>query len=280
MRLNFCVQRRVKELDLRFENYCLPKFVLNSSSLTVLKLSQLKLEAPSLSTLPSLKVLSLHVECDAKSLQNLISGCPIIEELYLWGHGKIRFDFTVSETLRNLTLKCVDLTDQWLSGLISGLPFLERLTLECYLLGKINVRSHSLKYFIFQSTSYHIEVALSLPNLVYLHFACVPNAIISVEAPNLLEAHLSFFYCNLNQRLYFTLVHLLSNLNCSKKLTLTIRDERVLIFPKRVKKKCASPLPNLNHLKVKMCGRLTEESELRDSLLWCAPSTETLEIGR
>ncbi|KAF3457052.1 hypothetical protein FNV43_RR01709 [Rhamnella rubrinervis] len=227
--LNFCVQRRVKELDLRFKNYCLPKFVLNSSSLTVLKLRELKLEAPSLSILPSLKVLSLSVECDAKSLQNLISGCPIIEELYLRGHGKRELDFTVSETLRNLSLELVRLTDQWLNALISGLPLLERLSLQWIELKKFSIRSHSLKYFCFKSFSYFNEVAFSMPNLVCLHLSCVPNIIISVEAPNLLEANLIFEDCYLNQGLYLALVHLLSNLNCSKKMTLTTRDERVRI---------------------------------------------------
>ncbi|KAF3457995.1 hypothetical protein FNV43_RR02657 [Rhamnella rubrinervis] len=183
--LSFVVQSKVQELDLHVRDYCLSQCVLNSSSLTVLKLSKLKLEVSSLSTLPSLKVL---------------------------------FDayFTVSETLRNLSLECAHLKDQWLNCLISGLPQLESLKVECYELRKISVRSHSLKYFYFRSLS-SIRAALSTPNLVFLDIANVDtDSIISVEAPNLIEAKLKL---------------------------------NVLIFPKGIRKKWPSPLPNLKHLK-------------------------------
>ena len=73
----------MEELDLNVRGSCLPQFILNASSLTVLKLSAMNLENLSLSNFPSLKVLSFNnVERDAKSLQNVISGCPVIEDFF------------------------------------------------------------------------------------------------------------------------------------------------------------------------------------------------------
>ena len=84
--LNFVIQRNVEELDLNVRGSCLPQFILNASSLTVLKLSAMNLENLSLSNFPSLKVLSFNnVERDAKSLQNVISSCPAIEDLWVCG---------------------------------------------------------------------------------------------------------------------------------------------------------------------------------------------------
>ncbi|XP_060671255.1 putative F-box/FBD/LRR-repeat protein At5g44950 [Ziziphus jujuba] len=103
--VRFAIESKVKELDLRVQDYCIPQFVFtassltqlrfhalefevaslsNSSSLTQLKLRPLKLEVPFLSKFPPLKVLSLsYVESNYESFQNLISGCLIIEDLHL-----------------------------------------------------------------------------------------------------------------------------------------------------------------------------------------------------
>ena len=87
------------------------------------------LETPSLSILPSLKVLSLiDVSFDAKSLQDVISGCPIIEDLHVDGRctgGHV--DFSVSKTLKYLLLSDLTFSCQWLEGLIYGLPSLRDL---------------------------------------------------------------------------------------------------------------------------------------------------------
>lgn len=51
-------------------------------------------------------------------------------------------------------------------------------------------------------------------------------------------------------------------------------------FQKVVKKRSSCPLPGLKHLKVTIHTEfMTRNSELRDPLLWCAPSVlKTLEI--
>ncbi|XP_060671974.1 putative F-box/LRR-repeat protein At5g02930 [Ziziphus jujuba] len=280
--LNFVVKSKVKELALSFKKYCLPQFILNASSLTLLKLTYLKLVAPTPSTFPSLKVLSLlSFESDVKSLQNLISGCPIIEELYLRTYALGPIDFVVSGTLKNLSLS-VDFNEQWLNGLISRLPLLERLALESHTMKNISIRSHSLKYVFIKSFDTVEEVALTIttPNLVCLHLTCYSRNIIVVEAPNLLEASLTLEdRGGMLKASLMDLVHLLSNLNFLKKMMLTIRDEEVLILLKSIRKYCPSPLLNLKHLKVKIRdGRLYETAKLPDSLLWCAPCLETLEM--
>ena len=100
--LNFFIQRNVERLDLNVSSYCLPQFILNASSLPVLKLSAMNLENLSLSNFPSLKVLSFNnVERNAKSLQNVISGCPVIEDFF-------SFIFSCSSLAGNSYLLLVD----------------------------------------------------------------------------------------------------------------------------------------------------------------------------
>ncbi|KAH7521494.1 hypothetical protein FEM48_Zijuj07G0039500 [Ziziphus jujuba var. spinosa] len=80
---------------------------------------------------------------------------------------------------------------------------------------------------------------------------------------------------------YMDLVHLLSNLNFLKKMMQTIWVEEVFIFLKSIKEMCPSPLPNRDHLKVKVrYGSPYKTAKLWDSLLWCAPSLRTLKIVR
>ena len=75
-----------------------------------------------------------------------------------------------------------------------------------------------------------IEVDLRTPNLVFLHFACVAESNIFVEAPKLLEATLSLHDNYIDKTSYVALVRLLSNLNFLKKLTLIIEWQEVCII--------------------------------------------------
>ncbi|KAF3457036.1 hypothetical protein FNV43_RR01693 [Rhamnella rubrinervis] len=225
--LSFVVRMKVKELDLYGGGYCLPQFVLSASSLTVLKLRNMKLEAPSPSNFPSLKVLSLSdVEVYSKSLQNLVSGCPIIEDLHLE-----KYNF--------------------------GAP--------------ISLRVSFWDHILF-------EADLRTPNLVFLHLTCFAESNISVEASQQLEANLYVRDSSMNKTSYYDLVRLLSNLKCSKKMTLTTECESALIIQKGVRNMSLPPLPNLKHLTLKIHGRLTRNLKLQESLLWCAPSVEAIEI--
>ncbi|KAF3455544.1 hypothetical protein FNV43_RR00175 [Rhamnella rubrinervis] len=246
-----------------------------------------------------------RLKADAQSLQNVISGCPVIEDLQVRGGSWMdHVDFSVGNTLKYLSLSWVRFTCQWFEGLISGLPLLERLALEycrdainisihshswksSYYYGSLNnisIQSHSLKVLSiivlagFTAGSFSFEGPFRTPNLVCLRLVCGAKSVISFEAPNLLEADLTLRkdkYMHSNDGL----VHFLSNLNSIKKMVLCI-SEKDLIFSESIRSTCAPPLPNLKHLKVKVKDVHNElkKSELMDSLFWCAPSVETLEI--
>lgn len=229
--LRFALQSKVKDLDLQVTQYCLPRFLLKANSLTQLKLTDLRLELPVLSSFPNLRVLFLDsVESDHESLENLISGCPVIEDLQLVrGFILEDIDFAVSGTLRNLSLSHMNFTDQWLEGLISGLPLLERFTLHCKV-GQFknnSITSHSLKYLSVRAIT-NIEVSLRTPSLVFLSFASFYKSNISLEAPNLLEANLGLWHYELNEASYLDVVRFLSNFSCLKKLMLSILWGKVL----------------------------------------------------
>ncbi|KAF3449733.1 hypothetical protein FNV43_RR10464 [Rhamnella rubrinervis] len=276
--VDFVIQSKVKELNLCCEQYRLPHYVLNASSLTLLRLTDLNLEVPSLSTLTSLKVLYLEsVKIDDKSFQNLISGCPIIEDLHLDGFTFGDIDLAVSGTLKNLSLRHMNCIDQWLKGVISRLPVLEKLTLYSYRMSNVSIHSNSLKSLFFYLSS-RIDVTLRTPNLVCLDFGCYSNSIISIDAPNLVEAGLTLGDVSMKKSEFDGLVRFLSNLNCLKKMKLSVFSEQVLIFPKVVRKRNCPPLSNLKHLVVVIHTELTRKSELLDALLWCAPSVKTPEI--
>lgn len=76
----------------------------------------------------------------------------------------------------------------------------------------------------------NIEVTLRTPNLVCLDFACSSNSIISIEPPNLLEASLTLGEVLMKKSEYYKFVHFLSNLNCSKKMMLSVYLEQVFII--------------------------------------------------
>lgn len=223
----FAILCKVKELDLDSEHYGLPLCVLNASSLTLLRLTYLRLEVPFLSTLTSLKVLSLErVIFDDKSLQNLISGCPIIEDLHLEGFTLGDIDLAVSKTLRNLSLRNVNCTDQWLKGLISGLPVLASLTLYDNGMNNVSIHSNSLKSLFFHASA-RIEVTLRTPNLVCLDLACYSNSIFSIEAPTLTEASLTLGDISMKKSEFYQLVSFLSNLSSLKNMKLSVFSEQV-----------------------------------------------------
>lgn len=204
--------------------------------MTLLKLTKLKLklEAPFVSTLPSLKVLCLaFVESDAKSPGNLISGCPIIEDLEL-RYIFENLDFDVSKTLKNLTLNSsystfIGSSKQWLEGLISRLPLLEKFncSLKYVDFHNISICSHSLKSlsitrYDYASDPIFTEASITIPNLTFFDFSCFLKSVVLIEAPNLSEAKLPLKHMYPNKASFNDLIHFLSNLNDLKKLELSI----------------------------------------------------------
>ena len=82
--VRYASESEVKELDLIVKDYCSPQFVLNANSLTKFKLRGLDLEVPIILSFPTLEVLSFKfAKSDHYSLENIFSGCPVIEDLRL-----------------------------------------------------------------------------------------------------------------------------------------------------------------------------------------------------
>lgn len=226
--VKFAIQSKVKELDIYGKHYCFPRSILSASSLTLLRLTCVRLEAPSISAFPYLKVLRLsNVKFDELSLQNIILGCPIIEDLQLYGFTLGDIDLSISGTLRSLSLRHVTFANQWLEGLIPGIPFLETLILYSHWLENISIKSHSLKSLFFY-VSRSNEVMFRTPNLICLDFACFSNSMISIEAPNLLKTNLALGNNSMKKPDYYELIRLLSNLNCLKKLCCLFSRNRYL----------------------------------------------------
>lgn len=180
--LRFVLHSKVKELDFRVRYYSLPQFSLKSKSLTVLKLNRVKLDAPSPSSFPSLRVLSLmSVECNVKSLQNLISGCPSIEDLSWSRYANKNIDQ-----------------------------------------GHVSVNTDSLKKVFIRVHRCPIDVTIRTSALECLRIECTVDSVISVEAPNLSEANLELVDLSMKNSKFISLIYILSNFGCLRKLTLTI----------------------------------------------------------
>lgn len=113
-----CQNKFIKEIDIclyrvRKTSYCLTEKLLNSRSLTVLKLKNLDLMAFSPVGLPSLKACSLiNVAIkDNRTLSNLFLGCFSIENLVL-----SRCRFSCPTSFSNSNLKSLEIDDFWGSG--------------------------------------------------------------------------------------------------------------------------------------------------------------------
>ncbi|GMN51561.1 hypothetical protein TIFTF001_020707 [Ficus carica] len=303
--LRFLINKNVEELDLCILPkpgrvlYCLPHFVLHLRALNVLKLSCLALETLVPTSLPSLKELYLRsIQMDDQVLNNLLLSCPSLKKLHIdYCHGLLNpkvsslsleyMEFRTSgngvysdcqtieveainlhsfickgkfcsskncgmnlvhcRTIRNLSLSEAFLTDRWLEDLIPELPFLESLKLtDCYGFQHLKIRNEHLKHFVFTLSGY--EVRLCPSPRIHSGSEEQPGSgqlEATIDAPNLV----SFGY---NGYLMF---------------------------------KISVNAPNLLDADIAVCDypRKTYDVEwkvmLRKSLLWIAPTLETLPIG-
>ena len=102
---------------------------------------------------------------------------------------------------------------------ILGLPLLESLTMRFCKLENSNINSCSLKSLSLHESP-RIKVSSRTPSLSFLSIVCYPISIISIEAPNLIEASFSIFDKYSSEPSYDDLVHFLSVFNGWKKLGL------------------------------------------------------------
>ena len=131
--IDAALERKVKELDLYLlprsipEPYGLPAKIFSTTTITVLSLEQCRLEICGDVDLPALRKLCLRkILCDEQAIRQLISSCPLIEDLDIVSCGK----------LKKLH--------------VSGLANLHRLVVTCcYNLRRIEIDAPSLQYFMY-----------------------------------------------------------------------------------------------------------------------------------
>ena len=151
------------------------------------------------------------VKFDSKSLENVLSGFPVIEDLHVTGRASSdQVDFAVWKTLRYLSLLCLKFTDQWLECLISGLPLLERfIVLYCCELTNNSVCSHSFK-----------SLSIDVPTIFSKRLPTCSKLIWG----------LSYNYLRLLKAPHFDILYLLSNFNGLKKMMLSTGNEHVFVI--------------------------------------------------
>ncbi|RVW51960.1 putative F-box/LRR-repeat protein [Vitis vinifera] len=131
--IDAALERKVKELDLylqpRFvaEPYDLPAKIFSATTITVLSLEQCRLEICGDIDLPALRKLCLRqIQCDEQAIRQLISSCPLIEDLNIASCGG----------LQKLH--------------VSGLANLHRLqVICCYNLRRIEIDAPSLQHLVY-----------------------------------------------------------------------------------------------------------------------------------
>ncbi|KAM1264759.1 hypothetical protein ACFX13_035363 [Malus domestica] len=100
---------------------------------------------------------------------------------------------------------------------------------------------------------------------------------ISVESPNLSEVRIQLRdsepAIDWSWNHFSTLSDFLHNFACSEKVALFVHDVVALIFREDFRKTCSSPLRNIKELEVRILSPSgARDSDLRDSLVWMAPS--------
>ncbi|PNX81097.1 F-box/FBD/LRR-repeat protein [Trifolium pratense] len=129
----FLSRRGIKDLQLLCNAYTLPSHIFSLQDLTHFRLSGFNLSVP-----PNFcgfkKLLDLCLEViiyeEFDALENLISGCPLLEKLSIILFGDLKsVCFKKAKNLIDLRIKIYHVT---VSGLIKSLPKIQRLTIESY----------------------------------------------------------------------------------------------------------------------------------------------------
>ncbi|KAL5547107.1 hypothetical protein UlMin_006794 [Ulmus minor] len=294
--------------------YCIPSFYYCIPSLTVLKLSRLRLDDEVFHNLitgcPSLEKLFLrsclglcHPKVSSSNLKSFelinvgwVNSC-LVEAVNLQSlvFNRCGFDSQLNlvscKNVRNLTLVDIYIPRVYIPSLevvISELRILESLTLVDFEIDII--QNQHLKVLVLKRTTIEddydewdgeMEITVNTPSLVSFHYEDFTCKVL-LNSPNLEEANIKLDFNGVRKKIdmnwYIDMIDFLSYFDCSKVVSLYVYSEENLMFPKKLRKFCRSPLPNVKHLKVETRCKLKSESLLRDALLWLSPHTQTLSI--
>ncbi|KAH7533986.1 putative F-box/FBD/LRR-repeat protein At5g62970 [Ziziphus jujuba] len=289
--LNRC--KFIKEMDICIKhNYCLNgRDLLNSKSLTVLKLEYVKLKALCPVSLPSLKAAfftNVHMY-DNHTLQNLLLGCRLIEDLIL---DRCLVPNNI-DMVSDSNLKSFEIRNQFLlfkdlkEGFLLRNSHIENLRLDsCRLLQSLNIQCQMLKVLVLCGCGdeYKDEaINIDTPNLVSFTiegWKTLPSNF-SITAPNLSEASIKLVESNNYDINWFVgLLYFLRNFKDFKgRLNLEAQEREALLIPRQLRSIIdVCPLPNLKHLNIRApCW--TSNPEWREVLLFLSsPSLETLSV--
>ncbi|TXG68693.1 hypothetical protein EZV62_003628 [Acer yangbiense] len=272
--------------------------VLCAKSLEVLKLGRCKVRLPIGSDvkLSYLRKLHLHeVDINNHAINNLFSGCPLIEEMIigechgfesmgLFGLSKINnitpFDINVTDctNLKNIELVGASIKDESLYKLISELPFLESLCLgSCPKLKRVEISSPSLKTLKISKCYEVVELKIDSPNLSNFTFDGNMISLCS-NALTLSDIDLCF---NTQTQWYVKLVELLTQFYIfSETLKLQVFKNEEFNVPKELRQKLPSPLSSGKHFKlhINKISLPFSIAKVVDDLLSIAPHTKTVSI--
>ncbi|PON87965.1 F-box domain containing protein [Trema orientale] len=217
------------------------------------------------------------MEVDARNLLSFV---------YKGGNNKCNINLVRCVAVRNLSFSGACLTHQWLEDLIPQLSFLESLNVDsCYGVKHIKIMNQHLKNLDLDCRTDELdllEVAVDAPSLVSFTYSGYLMLRISVNAPDLLYADINV--CGqlkkaaYDMEWYTRLINFLSEFNGTKKIHIFCGYEKAIIIPNELREIYPSPLSDLKYLKVKTAFPLFRKVMFKKSLLWIAPSLETLAI--
>ncbi|KAG5224829.1 FBD-associated F-box protein [Salix suchowensis] len=307
--IRYAIENKVKELKLdivgrqkfKFQaHYNLPMKVFSAHSIRVLSLKGFMLEPPQNLTVncPSIKELNLE-KC--KGMQTLkISGeklkivvielCQGLDKVEIdasnlesfsfsgEAHSSCRINLVTCKSLKYLSLRNAQVTDEWIKHEVAQFLRLEVLKLVyCRLLENFHVSNSNLKTVELRNCFklHKIEIyARSLntfayggdlkPSQVIIYSPCV-HAKLSLSADRGLSDHW-----------YTTLREFLACFDHCKELEIDCDMDEALIVPINVRKNLLAPLYDLNYLKLVTKQKPENINDLVDGLMWLAPRLSKL----
>ncbi|KAM6576181.1 hypothetical protein CsatB_028018 [Cannabis sativa] len=229
-----------------------------------------------------------QIQVEATNLESLV-----VEGIYIPLND---INFSSCEKIRNLSLSTVYFENNHLSSfeaLISDFPLIENLALNnCNLLKleHLKISSQHLKSFHLRNCHYSrddgemmVVTIESAPKLAYFCYEGYLNFSISMESSsNLVNGEIM-----IRERVrdygtiwFIDMMNFLVNLKCPWNIvTLHVSTYEALICPPKLKNICRYSVLNWKHLRVITYCPPEKELDLKEALMWIAPSLETLSIN-
>ncbi|XP_060968528.1 putative F-box/FBD/LRR-repeat protein At1g78760 [Cannabis sativa] len=299
--LAFIAEKKVKEIDLhvnktKINYYSLPKtLAVNSSYLTILKLTSVELDSSYSFSFPSLKTLSLaFVRLGDNVVEKILMGSSSLERLqlhfcYLSSDPQLRINIQHSLSLKFLDIILhKDLVEQielinLESLFLTGVSFEKIKVSACKAIRILELTSFSgmvelsplehlisnlplLEEFTFTKRHKcklkHIKISNQHLEKLFVHNAFDEELNVTLKSTLKLT---TVVYLSIN--VYMTLIHYIP----------LILYMKALLFPEKLKRVCRSPLVDWKNLTFFTKCEPETESNLKDALQWISPTFDSFE---